>query len=848
MAKQRELYAQVAETLIEKIRSGTAPWQKPWKGVQEAFPINGTTGKRYRGGNMMWLMAQEREDPRWMTYQQAQSVGAQVKKGEKGIPLIYWQFQEEKTVKDEDGQKKKVIVELERPRSFVFTVFNAEQIDGLPAIERPEKRDWDPVQRAEDIIAASGARIEHKAGNRAFYRASEDKIVLPRQEQFQSADGYYSTALHELGHWTGHSSRLDREVGRNPFGSIEYAKEELRAEIASMMLGAEVGLSGREDDSHAAYVGSWCKVLEDDPREIFRAAADAEKIMDYVLELEREKVLGQTARQAAGELLEVDTKTLTQDQREQFIAGWLSAGGSDSDFNTQAPRACPWEHENTVISVAGQTPYDWGKSWLAQNREAVQEEEQQQQQDQTMPAANTQDKEDRTYLAVPFGEKDAARELGAKWDRMERAWYVPSGVDPAPFQHWFPENQAQQPEKPKRPEEQRTYLAVPFGEKAAARELGAKWDTRTKSWYVGPEADISKLEKWLPENQRQPEQTPALDPRQEFAQTLRQMGFVVDGEHPIMDGKSHRAPLEDDRPGQQSGFYVGHLDGRPAGYAKNNRSGEEMRWKSEGKILTPEDKAVFAARSAEKLKARAEELEATHNRTAQRVLHQLGGMTAAEEPTEYMRAKGIGPQTGVYLGKDGVTCLPAQDVDGKVWTMQYIQPDGTKRFAAGGKKEGCFHPVGGSRGVDEVLKAPAIVIAEGYATAASLAKELGFATIAAFDSGNVVHVAEAFREKYPEKAILIAGDDDRHLPTNPGRAKAELAAKKVGGLAVFPIFTPEEKGREFTDFNDLATRSKLGAEAIRRQVQPELNKAIAMRQNWMQQQRMSQNKQQGVTR
>ena len=174
---------------------------------------------------------------------------------------------------------RSVIVELERPRSFVFTVFNAEQIDGLPAIERPEKRDWDPVQRAEDIIAASGARIEHKAGNRAFYRASEDKIVLPRQEQFQSADGYYSTALHELGHWTGHSSRLDREVGRNPFGSIEYAKEELRAEIASMMLGAEVGLSGREDDSHAAYVGSWCKVLEDDPREIFRAAADAEKII-----------------------------------------------------------------------------------------------------------------------------------------------------------------------------------------------------------------------------------------------------------------------------------------------------------------------------------------------------------------------------------------------------------------------------------------------------------------------------------------------------------------------------------------------------------------------------------------
>lgn len=1329
MATQKELYTRIAETLIEQIRSGTAPWQKPWKGVQETLPVNGITGKRYRGGNLMWLMAQEREDPRWMTYQQAQSVGAQVKKGEKGIPLIYWQFQEEKTVSDDDGQEKKVVTQLERPRSFISIVFNAEQIGGLSAIEKtPEKKEWEPVQRAEDILVASGARIEHKAGNRAFYRASEDKIVLPRQEQFHSADGYYSTALHELGHWTGHTSRLDREVGRNPFGSIEYAKEELRAEIASMMLGAEVGLSGREDDSHAAYVESWCKILQDDPREIFRAASDAEKIMAFVLTLEREKTLELAPDQARGEAVqEVDTKTLTQDQREHFIAGWLSAGGLDFDFDSKAPRACPWEHENPVVSVTGQTPYEWGKSWWEQSREVMQEKArqfsvesvkpwrqdfpilfshttiaalkkhpdyaaakehgdmeaarrlvadkikpervrelvrlypdaivvpvlekeagknaiplalaeyiadtgglqvntsivdvststhtgeglisrllarkefqgpvvaggkylmvddvftqggtfhelrhylanngadavatvalafsrhgnkvaiQQETVDQLeerfgreelesllqknnisgtlealtenegrallrspgieslrlrldvatnersggqetrteqaqprgaggvqgvgsgdeRPASSGQKTPDyqarlnlalfgaaafdvapptrddllsvfpyaqiessgdthvvtagnasfsiqfvdhitpdetafelaygrafgqdevirgetaqgsirvssfgdkntirhetyhlledmgfittqeqkildsaaqqavsqgrdgfaagmspaerravyveqalarrefdrqtpegqvlqkiadvvdafvnlahrtergifrdmehgrlfertpnpvpgpaevhyqttRQYLDVPYDEKEEAKELGAKWDRQKRQWYMAPGANLEAVQKWMPKEKEQQtPEPAARQSQSRQYLAVPYDEKGAAKAQGAKWDPEAKSWYAGPDADMTGLQKWLPENQRQPEQTPAPDPRHEFAQALRQMGFVLEDGHPVMDGKSHRVAVSDDKQGERSGFYVGHLDGRPAGYAKNNRSGEEMRWKSEGKILTPEDKAVFAARSAEKLKARAEELEATHNRTAQRVLHQLGGMTAAEEPTEYMRAKGIGPQTGVYLGKDGVTCLPAQDVDGKVWTMQYIQPDGTKRFAAGGKKEGCFHPVGGSRGVDEVLKAPAIVIAEGYATAASLAKELGFATIAAFDSGNVVHVAEAFREKYPEKAILIAGDDDRHLPTNPGRAKAELAAKKVGGLAVFPIFTPEEKGREFTDFNDLATRSKLGAEAIRRQVQPELNKAIAMRQNWMQQQRMSQNKQQGVTR
>lgn len=1325
MATQKELYARIAETLIEKIRSGTAPWQKPWSAVQDV-PVNGTTGKRYRGGNMMWLMAQEREDPRWMTYKQAQSIGAQVRKGEKGTPVVYWKFEEERIVKDENGQEKKVITRLERPRSFTSTVFNAEQIDGLPPLETPKEKSWEPVQRAEDILAASGAHIEHKAGNRAFYRSSEDKIVLPRQEQFMSADGYYSTALHELGHWTGHASRLNREVGRNPFGSFEYAREELRAEIASMMLGREVGLSGREDDSHAAYVENWCQILHDDPREIFRAASDAEKIMDFVLTLEREKTLEQASEQVRGEAVqEVDTRTLTQDQREHFIAGWLSAGGLDFDFNTKAPRACPWEHENSVVSVAGQSPYEWGKSWWEQNREAMQEKArhfsvdsvkpwregfpilfshtsiaslkkhpdytaakehgdmeaarrlvadkikpervrelvnlypdaivvpvlekeagenlipramaeyiasmgnlrlekniidvstsmhtgeglisrllarkefegpvtpgekyllvddvftqggtfhelrhylanngadavatvalafsrhgnkvaiQQETVDQleerfgreelesllrdadisgtlealtenegrtllraprieslrlrldeaahtrggsqearTEPAQSrgaggVQDMERenersaspgqktphyrarlnlalfgtaafdvvpptcddllsvfpyatiesngdthvvtagnasfsiqfvdhitpdetafelaygrafgpdeaikgetaqgsirvssfgdkntirhetyhlledmgfvtaqeqkildsaaqravsqgregftdslspaecralyveqalsrrefdrqtpegevvqkiadmvdafvnlahrtergifrdmergrlfertpdpvpgptevhyqtaRQYLDVPYEEKDAAKELGAKWDRQERSWYIPPGADMESFKKWVPQEGEKNLQPQKQQEDKRTYLAVPYEEKDAAKELGAKWDAEAKSWYVGPDADMTRLQNWLPQNNTE-EQAPALDPRQEFAQALGQMGFVLEDGHPVMDGKSHRVAVNDDRQGERSGFYVGHLDGRPAGYAKNNRSGEEIRWKSESRILNPEDKAVFQARSAEKLQARAEELEATHRRTAQRVLHQLGGMTAVTEPTPYMQAKGLGvPGGGVYLGKDGTTCLPAQDVDGKVWTMQYIQPDGTKRFASGGKKEGCFHPVGGSRGMDEVLKAPAIVIAEGYATAASLAKELGFATIAAFDSGNVVHVAEAFREKYPEKPILIAGDDDRHLPTNPGRTKAEAAAEKVGGLAVFPIFTPEEKGREFTDFNDL-TRSKLGPDAIKRQVQPELNRAVAKRQAWIQQQRMSQDKQQGVTR
>ena len=140
---------------------------------------------------------------------------------------------------------------------------------------------------------ASGARISHSAGDRAFYRPSTDSITLPEKSQFESADRYYATALHELGHWTGHPSRLDRDLA-HPFGSEGYAKEELRAEISSMIVGDELGI-GHDPEQHAAYVGSWIKALQDDPLEIFRASSDAEKIHDYVLAFEQKQVQEQQA-------------------------------------------------------------------------------------------------------------------------------------------------------------------------------------------------------------------------------------------------------------------------------------------------------------------------------------------------------------------------------------------------------------------------------------------------------------------------------------------------------------------------------------------------------------------------
>jgi phage/plasmid primase-like uncharacterized protein len=368
----------------------------------------------------------------------------------------------------------------------------------------------------------------------------------------------------------------------------------------------------------------------------------------------------------------------------------------------------------------------------------------------------------------------------------------------------------------------RHYLAVPYGEHVAAKAAGARWHKSAKSWYADTKADMAKLERWAVENVPG-QQGPAMKPEEEFAAALQSLGCVVDGSHPIMDGMKHRITVEGDKKGSQAGFYVGHLDGHPAGYIKNNKTGLDMKWKSKGYTFEPEQKTQMRADAAAKLQARDIEKIRLQEETAKRIDRQTLDLMPVIQPTAYMHAKGIHPQAGVMADRDGhKTYIPATDVNGKQWSMQYIQEDGTKRFAKDSRKEGCFHAVGG---LDALVNAPVLVIGEGYATASSLSQALGFATVAAFDSGNLVHVAKVLHEKFPNKPIIIAGDDDKHLEmtqgVNPGRRKAEEAAQAVGGKVLMPIFAPGEQAanpKGFTDFNDLANKSELGKEGIERQV------------------------------
>lgn len=1348
----------VAERLIEQLKAGTAPWQRPWDaGDPGAYmPMNPTTGKRYKGINAINLMAQGRNDSRWLTYKQAAAVGAQVRKGEKGTPVQYWKFSEEqdklddngRPVKDAQGEPVKVTVMLERPRVFFATVFNGEQVDGLPPIQRKEQT-WDAIERAENIIAASGAVIHHDGGARAFYRPSTDDIHLPDRGQFPSAANYYGVKLHELGHWTGHGSRLDRDLA-HPFGSEEYAKEELRAEIASMIIGDELGI-GHDPEQHAAYVGSWIKALEDDPLEIFRASADAEKIHDFVLAFEQKQVQEQTQEasqnltkvHAVSDPLAVDiaevltgpdvtfdhfeafqgatldhalrsrglttvesvtgtdparfydeahnrlsevfgispdytqtdnaylerkglaqafaakAETIIQDLKNtdkrpphemtkaefasqanaealtnhgrkwNVILGDRYAAFSDADspaaavadvhhaavnnalfINTpgangagikstlpppavlaeypdlvaQYPQALQTEakmqtpsrssdpfsddnfaaqvgvkrtppnaaeglilshvergtlsatietasleqvdrvlgvldsmqplntqnafwgrHElpldadalndkidraidetllqraDAVVAAAlldvktGNTnsrerdraafdtaadnalgfalPHDWtgevrivgvierdgqleaadlatetpqafhlyarkgdampgddafafltatttledantltdrlavidanselNESVRAAKLARVQEDRVRRDPDSTSEQisaakearltadavvfASTSDLDQKldeqeraawaeqahelgdkaapyraddpasrdaartaempakqlaqgniatenTWLDVPFVQKEAAKQAGGKLDdgkwaiefnKPEKRWFARPGADLDKLQNWIPGQQPsqQEPQTPARLATEKTQLVVPYEVRETVKSLAGKlpngrsaitFDKAEKKWYALPGANLDVLRPWLPEN-AQGQQAPAMTPREEFAEAMRNAGLLVPDGHPIMDGLPQRVPVEGGKPGRADGFYVGHLDGKPNGRIVNNRSGGEViKWEYKGYVSSGEKTADFNAIAAAKLAARDAEQAKAHEATAQRVERQAEHLLPIAEPTAYLKAKGIQPHAGALTDKDGkTTYIPAYDASGKHWTTQYIQEDGTKRFAKNGRKDGCFHPLGG---MDALASAPVLVIAEGYATAGTIADELGHATVAAFDSGNLPAVAKALHEKFPDKPVIIAGDDDRHQiitqGTNPGRTKAEAAAMAVGGTAIFPIFAPGENAypaelppvtpqtfreheravfrleaatndpdtvrlseqeradlknsllsseqlaaidgmKAHTDFNDLATRSELGREGVARQVGAAVSQALTAKE------------------
>ena len=298
-------HKEFAAQLIEQIKKGTAPWQKPWKPGERIAPRNLASGRPYTGSNTVRLMAVAADrgysDSRWATYGQIQAAGGQVRKGERATHILSFKTHRRVAVKDEKGRPVKDNKgeqvyrheKLARPFSRIYTVFNAEQARGIKPEPRPEPTQaWQAHKRAEEVIKASGVPVKHVQGDRAYYSLTSDQVVLPEKVQFPSADHYYQTALHELGHASGHPDRLNRETLQkgldDGFGSEAYAREELRAEISAMMTGDRLG-TGHDPSRGAAYVSSWVEVLDKNPQEIVNASAEAQRMSNYLVSRTQER-------------------------------------------------------------------------------------------------------------------------------------------------------------------------------------------------------------------------------------------------------------------------------------------------------------------------------------------------------------------------------------------------------------------------------------------------------------------------------------------------------------------------------------------------------------------------------
>jgi antirestriction protein ArdC len=278
-------YETITNRIISTLETGTIPWRKPWKNSAKngggALPYNLTNGRAYRGINVWSLMCSSYASNGWATYKQAQTMGYQVRKGEKSTPVVFWKF-----------PTKQEQLEGRAPWMRLYHVFNFEQLDGVSeSLPFEDTRTFDSIESAEKIAAGYMAGPSHPSlahgGSSAYYAPSRDLVQMPPQAAFITPEEYYSTLFHEFSHSTGVKDRCDRDElkGIQRFGDCDYSKEELTAEFGAAFLCAEAGISNEHLlDNSSAYIAGWVAKLKDDKTMVIQAAQRAQKAADYILQ------------------------------------------------------------------------------------------------------------------------------------------------------------------------------------------------------------------------------------------------------------------------------------------------------------------------------------------------------------------------------------------------------------------------------------------------------------------------------------------------------------------------------------------------------------------------------------
>lgn len=284
--KRVDVYQKITDLILDELDKGTVPWDKSWTGLA---PMN-IRGSFYRGVNRLILSLATYSSPVWLTYNQAKKLGGHVRKGESATPVVFWKWIK---VDDEDPDTGEITTR-DIPYLRYYTVFNVDQCDDIPVEKLPdlEKRDNDPIDECEQIVESFPGKppILHHDKDSAFYRPLTDEVHVPHRENFRDSESYYSTLFHELGHSTGHSSRLDRKSGMDLLhAGHSYSIEELVAEITAAFLCGHAGIEKKVIRNQAAYIDHWRSVIKGDKKLVVYAAARAEKSSEYILGFKVEK-------------------------------------------------------------------------------------------------------------------------------------------------------------------------------------------------------------------------------------------------------------------------------------------------------------------------------------------------------------------------------------------------------------------------------------------------------------------------------------------------------------------------------------------------------------------------------
>lgn len=758
-SRGRRYVEQVAEVFIARLKDGTAPWVKPWApGEGPDRPINAATGKPYRGMNSLYLsMVSPNDDPRWCTMKQANGLGGRVRKGEHGQLVRFWKFRDRQLVRDEggapvvdaEGKRQYREVDLERPKAFHAFVWHASQIDGLEAYRAapaPE-RAWEPAEEVQKLMDASGVPIHHDQRDRAFYMPSKDEIHLPKQGQFATREAYYATALHELGHSTGHETRLDRRFGT--YGDEDYAREELRAEIASYMLGTELGV-GHDGSQSASYVASWIAKLEDDPQEVYGACRDADRIVWFLRELTRDREQS-VERTRDREATLADSGSRTLDVRFADNGEVRALGGK-------------WDRKARVWFVPEGTDLEPFAKWLPGQARERPEAAREVGRAGSAPALA----ESKTRLEVPYAEKDEAKRQGARWDRHARVWYAPEGTDLAPLKKWMP-----------------------------GPERGASRAAETSTHDV-----VGEFAAFLEENGLALDGPPLMDGQRHRVPVEGGRPGATDGAYVgYLDGRP-AGYAKNWKTGEERRWSARREVSRGAAQALRADVAERQKERRMAREAGYEEAAARAARAYAGLAPAT----ATHPYLAKKGLDAV-----VRERTSFGARVGEKGELVVPLadGEGKVWTLQSIGETGFKHLMKGGRASGCFHVIGSLEEENVRRPDREDPTVPREYPDPEAELREvwvttGFGTGAVVHAATGQPVVCAISDANLGQVAEAMGERFPDHRVVVLGDDDRHQETNSGRSKAERAAAAANGIAVFPLFGPRETGKEFTDFADVA--------------------------------------------